>query len=216
MGKIYIIDTSHKKISATLPIFSLNPEERFIYSTTYLSELDMILESCSAVKIYDQKDQYRDEMQDFLSFVDKRENICTTHSFINILSERILHVKSKGYCFIIDECPFLIHNTNKGLTLTNYTLEQEIQAMKELHLIKIDYQNRIHWIDQGYRQYMFIPYKNLIEARNVYYIDGELIWYYPPKYLQCFDKVYIMTSTHKEQLKKYLNMYQLSYEEYIV
>ena len=228
---IYIIDApcGAGKTSVIINHINSNKQNKYIYSTPYLSEVERIKQEC---KFVDPKNIIKGtKTKSFNSLIKKELNIVTTHSLAFRLNKDILNIPEKKYDLIIDEAPDfikLVHmnlknkviNTEKPDEILSAQeiqniedgIKADIECMKGGNRIEI-VKDQIFWTDYNYKGFAMEQYKNLFQSGNIYYYKNNLIWCYNPDYLKRFNNIYILTHMFESQIiKSYFDMYKLEYQ----
>ena len=77
--------------------------ERFLYITPYLTEVERIINSCPNKK-FKQPEKYGTKVKGIKDLLNKGFNIATTHSLFHMFDDEIIDLcYSQGYILIMDE-----------------------------------------------------------------------------------------------------------------
>lgn len=212
--KINIIDAGCGIGKTTSLINKMNEdttEQKYIFVTPFLSEVDRIQKSCPNKHFIAPTSLNKSGFKiDHLAQLIKRgENIVTTHAlFKKINDEKIDIEKLKDYILIMDEVASVVEE----LTISKSDLsiiKEKITINPKTHMIK--------WADINY-QGKLDEYKNLIKMNNIFAYTNEkneivsLLWLFPFKIFKMFKEVYISTYMFDGQIqKKYFDYFNVTY-----
>lgn len=201
---------------------SKNDNEKFLYITPFLTEVDRINESCSKRNFKEPK-ELPTKSEDLIRLIDKGYNVVSTHALFQKLSEKALDLTQfNEYILIIDEAADVIQEIDITKNDLNTIVKEYITVKDDMTVIwkeeKSDYEGR------------FMDYKNLIEMGGVKAhcsSSGEvmsLVWTFPIEIFDSFKEVYILTymfngqkayyEYHKVEIENlYIKDYQLTTEK---
>ena len=188
-------------------------EQRFLYITPYLTEVERICQWCD----FDEpKDDTADDGASDTSAVPKSvilkeylrsgKNISTTHSLFYIMDEEARElVKEKHYVLIIDEAISIIEKVAITQQDLQMILKQQVQVGED---------GRVSWIDDGYEG-KFSGYKQMADSGCLYCADVSMMSILNPDLLRAFDDVYILTYRFKKSLLDgYMHIFGFQYDIY--
>ena len=166
-------------------------ENRFLYITPFLTEVERIKTSCSSKK-FQEPAELPTKTEDLLRLVEKGYNIVSTHALFKKLTDKVLDLTQfNNYILIIDEAADVIEE----IEITKNDLKTIITEYTT-----IDDNNTVHW-NEWNNDYegRFEDYKNMIQMGGVkaHRSDtGEvvsLVWAFPINIFESFKEVYILT-----------------------
>jgi hypothetical protein len=166
-------------------------ENKFLYITPFLTEVERIKTSCSSKK-FQEPAELPTKTEDLLRLVEKSYNIVSTHALFKKLTDKVLDLTQfNNYTLIIDEAADVIEE----IEITKNDLKTIITEYTT-----IDDNNTVHW-NEWNNDYegRFEDYKNMIQMGGVkaHRSDtGEvvsLVWAFPISIFEAFKEVYILT-----------------------
>ena len=166
-------------------------ENKFLYITPFLTEVERIKTSCSSKK-FQEPAELPTKTEDLLRLVEKGYNIVSTHALFKKLTDKVLDLTQfNNYILIIDEAADVIEE----IEITKNDLKTIITEYTT-----IDDNNTVHW-NEWNNDYegRFEDYKNMIQMGGVkaHRSDtGEvvsLVWAFPINIFESFKEVYILT-----------------------
>ena len=166
-------------------------ENKFLYITPFLTEVERIKTSCSSKK-FQEPAELPTKTEDLLRLVEKGYNIVSTHALFKKLTDKVLDLTQfNNYILIIDEAADVIEE----IDITKNDLKTIITEYTT-----IDDNNTVHW-NEWNNDYegRFEDYKNMIQMGGVkaHRSDtGEvvsLVWAFPISIFEAFKEVYILT-----------------------
>lgn len=212
--KITVVDSMPGAGKTSWAINHMNEqcEQKFIYITPFLSEIERVKEQCDNRYFYapSEKRGKGKKTEDFYNLIEQGCNICSTHSlFMNLDSETIEQLKLQNYVLILDETVNVLENLNIS--------KKDLDILLKANAIKIDeVTKKVIWLDEDYqgKDLKFIKLKNSCMNGETYYINSSvMLWSFPVSIFKCFKEVYIMTFLFDGQLQKsYFDMYDIQYE----
>lgn len=166
-------------------------QEKFLYITPFLTEVERIKTSCSSKK-FQEPAELPTKTEDLLRLVEKGYNIVSTHALFKKLTDKVLDLTQfNNYTLIIDEAADVIEE----IEITKNDLKTIITEYTT-----IDDNNTVRW-NEWNNDYegRFEDYKNMIQMGGVkaHRSDtGEvvsLVWAFPISIFESFKEVYILT-----------------------
>ena len=144
-----------------------NPEERYLYVTPFLDEVENraipILSSLDFVYPDENKNAKMTKSKNLLEMLTEGRNIAFTHSLFKMMNKRhIEYIKKYDYTIIIDEECDLIEPFSEGYT------HSDIQYLILKESIKIDTEDlgKIIWIDtdiDDIKEFKYSKFKNMCQ-----------------------------------------------------
>ena len=166
-------------------------DNKFLYITPFLTEVERIKISCSS-KNFQEPAELPTKTEDLLRLVEKGYNIVSPHALFKKLTDKVLDLTQfNNYTLIIDEAADVIEE----IEITKNDLKTIITEYTT-----IDDNNTVHW-NEWNNDYegRFEDYKNMIQMGGVkaHRSDtGEvvsLVWAFPISIFESFKEVYILT-----------------------
>lgn len=179
------------KTTAMINYMNKDKDNKFLYITPFLTEVDRIKESCEE-KNFQEPTESPTKSEDLIRLIEKGYNVVSTHALFQKMSNKLLDLtKFNDYVLVIDETADVID-------------EMEITKSDLMTLVKeyiiIDENMTVEWKEEkSDYEGRFIDYKNLIELGGVkahLSSSGEvmaLVNTFPIEIFQAFKEVYILT-----------------------
>ena len=149
-----------------------NPEERYLYVTPFLDEVENraipVLSSLDFVYPDENKNTKMTKSKNLLEMLTEGRNIAFTHSLFKMMNKRhIEYIKKYDYTIIIDEECDLIEPFSEGYT------HADIQYLISKESIKIDTEDlgKIIWIDadiDDIKEFKYSKFKNMCQLEMLY------------------------------------------------
>lgn len=194
--EINVVDAicgSGKTSAAINMINSSEEDQRFLYITPYLDEVERIIKSCPD-KHFRQPDAYGTKINGIKFLLEKGVNIVSTHAlFKNFDTEIIDLVRAMNYILIMDE----VANVVEPLDISKSDLQIVLTKteLRENGLLK--------WTDAEYSGELW-NYRRLCELDAVfYYNEIALLYLFPVNCFRAFRQVYILTYMFDAQAQRY-------------
>lgn len=203
MEPVLVVDArmGRGKTRAAIQYMNEHHDERFMYVTPYLKEVDRICKSCGFVQPSEKRNS---KLTDLKRLLRNRDSVAITHSLYSMLDEGALDVVRKGeYRLIIDESPMAIQQNL--VTLQDYSLVNEklVRAMDDT--------GRLSWIAPKYDG-MFNGFRKKVEANLVYFMDRSIIELMNPALLLSFKDVTLLTYMFSNQyMRAYMDLFKIPY-----
>lgn len=210
---IWVVDEimGSGKTNSTIQMINLKKNERYIYVTPYLSEVQRIKDRCSFEEPesrYDKETETVTKIGGMKKLVRKGKNVVTTHALIGNFTEGLLReIKDKDYTLIMDECLEVVKEYDRLSEGDKYILLN--------YLTDRDEENRLVWRDgKEYKDFYYEPEMRLCKSKQlVMYGNNVLIKMFNIEVLKVFSDVYILTYMFKGQmLRYYLEYYGMEYK----
>lgn len=184
------------KTSWAIQKMNENKDDKFIYITPFLDEVDRVVEECSDRYFYQPDIRFGkgSKREHFKKLLRQRSNIASTHSlFQQIDKETIDLIKENKYTLILDE----VMDVVVTLDATKHDREDLIKYTTT------DEKGRLRWTVEGYNG-KFNSYYDAITNGEVYkHRDKFLMWTFPSYVFDKFKEVYIMTYMFDGQTQRY-------------
>ena len=204
--KINIVDAmcGMGKTSAAINYINSSAiDQKFLYITPYLDEVERIIASCPDRRFVQPKN-YGSKLRDIKRLFNEGRNIVSTHALFNMFDEEVIDiVKLYGYTLIMDEVADVV----KPLEISKNDLEM---LLNECVDITEDY--TLRWKNSEYTG-RFGEEKRLCDLGALYFYDNTaLIWMFPVKTFVAFDEIFILTYMFDAQVQRYYyDFYNLEY-----
>lgn len=210
ISKIKVIDAPPgygKTYSAMERIKNSEQDEKFIFVTPYLKEIERVKKEVNSRTFYDPQ-SYGSKQKDLHRLLRLGRDIATTHSLFQLSTDTTKAlIRANEYTLILDEVMSIIQETNIS--------KDDLRIILEQGLAHIDENYYLVWDDQEYQgEYNHI--KTMANNKTLVVVDGRiLLWKFPADIFASFKEVYILTYMFEAQLQKYYyDMFDMKYEYY--
>lgn len=207
-NKVTIVDAicGKGKTSWAIQYMNNSLDDRFIYITPYLDEVERVLDGCS-FRSFEQPTVERgkgSKLEDFNELLRQGKNIVSTHALFSLVNEDTLkYLKENKYILILDE----VFNVIENINITKSDREILLNGK-----VEVDSDNKLKWIDKEYSGNLS-EYRRQIENGDVYMMDNcFLLWTFPTCIMKALKHTYVLTYMFKGQLQRYY--YDLNKIEY--
>ena len=168
-------------------------EEKFIFVTPYLLEVERVIESCPQKKFKEPMEK-GGKLNNVKLLISKGYNIATTHALFNLFDEEVRFLlEDSNYTLIMDEAIQVIET----LKIT-YSDMQNILKSYAL----IDKEGVVRWHCSDYEGKLS-GYKKLCQAGRIYKSGSGLLDVFQVSIFEAFKKVYVLTYMFEGQILKY-------------
>jgi hypothetical protein len=212
MSNVHVLDSicgSGKTESMIKYINNSKKEDKFLYITPYLTEVQRIIDSCPS-KHFKQPEVYGTKMTGIKFLFRNGLNIVTTHSLFMSFNEEIIDLtKLYGYTLIMDEVsnvvePMKITKSDSDIILKDYVILGE--------------DNKLIWTVPEYDGKLSV-YKKACELNSAYLYSqngrGIILWVFPVSIFKAFKEIFILTYMFDCQIQKYYyDYYNVEYDYY--
>ena len=179
-------------------------EQRYLYITPFLDEVERIKKSCPTKNFKTPKPN-ETKLQDIITLFQEGHNIVTTHILFTKFNDKILDIiREKGYMLIMDE----VVNTVEGIKISQY----DLQTITTKYAIVNPMTNLLEWTADEYEG-RFEDYRKLIEKgsiaactetdNNGNQVVTTIIKILPYKIFASFKKIFIIAYMFKYQIAYY-------------
>lgn len=194
--EINIVDAicgSGKTSAAINMINASDEEQRFLYITPYLDEVNRIIESCPS-KHFKQPEVYGTKTKGIKFLLEKGLNIVSTHAlFKNFDTEIVDLVRAMNYILIMDEVAEVVEPLDISKSDLQIVLDKT--ELQDNGLLK--------WTDKDYSGELW-NYRRLCELNAVFYHNNTaLLYLFPVDCFKAFRQVYILTYMFDAQVQRY-------------
>ncbi len=208
-------------------------DEKIIYITPFLDEVERIIRDCPNKNFYQPSQDEGDgsKRKHFLELIISGKNIVSTHSlFTNLDDEIISALQLHDYILYLDEVFQTVEkfefantrSTKKDKENINYDPDretrQDVNSLLNKKYIEIAEDYSVKWIDNDNMLSWYYKIKRLADRHLLYFVDGDLLmWTFPISVFRegIFKQVYILTYQFDYQIQAYYYSYfDLKYETY--
>jgi hypothetical protein len=183
-----------------------SPDEKFLYITPYLDEVERIKESCSKKHFVDPR-VIGTKLKGMKYLLEKGNNIVSTHAlFRNFDMEIVSLCRRKNYTLILDEVADVV-DVYPISSIDFHSINGEyINVSEETGMISWNPEQKKY---KG----VFDDIKHLCQIGGLaYYGDARLMQLFPIKIFNAFKKVIVMTYMFNAQLQRcYFDYFKMPY-----
>lgn len=179
------------KTTSIINFINEDEENRFLYITPFLDEVDRIKTSCKN-KNFQEPEERPTKTEDLIRLIEKGYNVVSTHALFQKLTDKVLDLTQfNDYILIIDEAADVIQEID--ITKNDLkTISKEYITIKDNMSViwnedKSDYEGR------------FADIKHMVEMGGVKAHCSEtgevmsLVWTFPIEIFESFKEVYVLT-----------------------
>lgn len=194
--EINIVDAicgSGKTSAAINMINASEDEQRFLYITPYLDEVNRIIDCCPKKK-FRQPEIYGTKTKGIKYLLENGFNVVSTHAlFKNFDTEIINLVRAMNYILIMDEVAEVVETLDIS--------KSDLQII--LGKTELQDNGLLKWTDKEYTGELW-NYRRLCELNAVFYHNNTaLLYLFPVDCFKAFRKVYILTYMFDAQVQRY-------------
>ena len=219
MHKIQIIDSIMGSGKSTWMINYINshPEQQYLIVVPYLSEVNRYMESTINISTFEPKNWDKSKIDDFKQLIIDRKNIITTHQLIKKIDEECLGLlQLQDYHLIIDEALDVVEKLD--------IMNDDLKIILNNNYITVSENGYVKWNNKNqdantYNGDLFEDIKKYTTLNSLMIGSGNaskntiLIWNYPYKFFQCFNKCHILTYLWDGAIQKYyFKLHNIQYE----
>lgn len=191
-----------------------NTEQKYIYITPFLSEVERIKKACSKKNFISPEEESKTKLENLSKLIEQKENIITTHAlFKKINSDKISIESLKDYILIMDEVADIVDELNISKSDLKL-LSNKVSVHPRTHMVE--------WNDNEYKG-KFDDYKKMIQMNSIFaYVDKNdkivsMMWLFPYKIFQAFKQIFILTYMFDGQIqKKYFDYFGAKYAKWYI
>lgn len=211
--KIKVIDSpmGAGKTSYLIQMIKRNTENKYMFITPFLDEVDRIITTCKENKFLQPTNRAKNgsKLESLKKLVSKGKNVVSTHALFSIADEELVKlIKSQGYILILDEVMDVVSSAD--------IKKSDIEMLFNENKIKVEEPyNKVIWLDEKYDG-KFNNIKNMANNDSLYYVNKTLmVWSLPVSIFDCFEEVFISTYMFDAQIQKYYyDYFEMEYEYY--
>jgi hypothetical protein len=196
------------KTESAITMMNEGVDEKYIFITPYLEEVDRIKASCSIRKFYSPEQVGKGKLDDLHTLLGRGCNIASTHALFSTYTPYTAElIHNGGYTLVMDEVYCVVN-----------PIELKKGDYKLLHKSKtIDMAEdgeHVRWINDTYDG-RFDDIKEKAASGNlINYKDLLLFWMFPINIFRAFKEVYILTYLFDSQIQKYyFEMHGIDFEK---
>jgi hypothetical protein len=210
MSDITIIDAimGTGKTNYAIKLMSEAPaDQRFIFITPFKKEIERIIESVEDRTIVTPTNANSEgrKLRSLKDLILAGKDIAATHSLFKAADDDLIDLlKQSNYTLILDEVMDAIEPVNIKMG--------DINTLIDSKKINVD-GNRVKWLDSGYDGDRFNDIKLFAEADNLFiYREKFILWAFPARIFDTFEKVFILTYLFKAQnMCYYFQLHKMPY-----
>ena len=177
------------KTEAAIRFINESPEdEKFLFITPYLSEVERIKKSCP---VKDFKEPFLSKgrkLEGIRELINKEENIVSTHELFRRFDLGLIDLcRTKNYTLIMDEVadviePFDLSESDFSILKENFVTVDEETGFMKWNYERGDYNGK------------FTREKNLCELNSLAVYGGKvMMWLFPVEIFNAFNRIVIMS-----------------------
>lgn len=227
--RIIVIDSPPGFGKTQYAIQSINEsqeDEKIIFITPFLKEVDRIIKSCPDKHFVQPNASEFDgsKAKHLLSLILQGRNIVSTHAlFMNINDDLIDALRLNGYTLYLDEVfeAIGIYNMaeddwDQSVVIT----KNDMHSLVNKEYVRIGDDYSVEWVDEENMLSKYEDMCNLADRKSLFFVnDGFLLWSFPVEVFRegVFDKIFIMTYRFDSQIQAlYYKYFDVQYIKYSV
>lgn len=210
--KIKIVDSIPGSGKTSAIINMMNEDKsnnKYIYITPFLTEVERVKKNCKTKKFYEPKyNQYGNKFDNLNKLISEGKNIVSTHALFHKANMQTVELlKSNDYILILDEVFNVIEQCGISKNDVQMLINDEYAKIENDYLI---------WNEEKEYTGAFNNIRYLaINKSIIVYKDVILIWMFPVEIFKSFKKAYILTYLFEAQEQcYYYKMNNIEYEYY--
>lgn len=197
-----------KTSSAINYINHSDDDEKFMYITPYLKEVERIKKMCPDKRFKEPTYFKGRKLEGIKELINRGDNIVSTHALFQKFDLEVIDLcRAKNYTLIMDEVTDVIEQYEISKEDFNILTEKFADIDDETGLLK--------WRNQDDDYYgKFEEEKRLCELNSLAYYGGAvMMWLLPIEAFNAFRKIFILTYMFDAQIQRYYyDYYNLPYE----
>ncbi|MEH6949633.1 DEAD/DEAH box helicase family protein [Bacillus sp. JJ634] len=183
-------------------------DERFIYITPFLSEVQRVKESVTNRNFVEPLQKGNGKLDNLKKLILNERDIVSTHQLFRMADEELIELlKVSNYTLILDE----VMNVVEEFPLN----KDDFKLLLNSNMVSVEEETGvIRWNDNSeYQNTKYNEIKNLCKNENLIYFENTvLFWSFPVPAFQAFKEIYILTYLFQcQEQKYYYDMYDLQY-----
>ena len=197
------------KTQSCITMMNNNKNERYIFITPYLSEVERIKEKCSSREFVSPEQTYEfgfSKLEALHKLLKDKKNIASTHALFGLYNDDTRELIEKGgYTLVLDEVLNIFQQVDMSV--------DDINILTNSNTIVND-SDKFVWNSDEYETGAFNDIKVKAKSNNLLkYRDEMYFWSIPPDIFKAFKQIYILTYMFQYQTQKYFfDIYGIEYE----
>lgn len=185
-------------------------DQRFIYITPFLNEVERVKKAVTSRTFYEPNNANDEgsKMTSLKDLIANDKDIVSTHSLFKRADDELIELLTGGgYTLILDEVMECVEGVKVKAA--------DIRNLKNAGNIRIDEERKqVEWIGDPYDDSRYRDIRELAQVGNLFYYRGTLlIWAFPPAVFRAVDNVVVMTYLFGGQMQRcYFDMFGFEYE----
>lgn len=197
-----------KTTSAIKFINESDEDEKFMFITPYLKEVERIKTSCPSKRFKEPCFLKGRKLEGIKDLINRGENIVSTHALFKKFDLEVIDLcRAKNYTLIMDEVTSVVEKYEISKTDFEMLKENFIEVDDSTGLLKWTYPDENYWGK-------FSEEKRLCELNSLAVYGGSIMmWLFPIEVFNAFRKIIIMTYMFDAQIQRYYyDYYNLPYK----
>lgn len=183
-------------------------EQKFIYITPFLSEVQRVRESVTNRKFVEPVQKGNGKMDNLKKLILNGCDIVSTHALFQKADDKLIELlKVNRYTLILDE----VMNVVEEFPLN----KDDFKLLQSNNMISVEEDTGlIRWNDESeFQQTKYDEIKILSKKGNLIYFENSILfWLFPVSVFKAFKDIYIMTYLFQcQEQKYYYDMHKLEY-----
>lgn len=210
MPKITVVDSimGSGKTSWAINHINNNKQNKYVYITPYLREVDRIKECCKEHRFLDPTNKGKGKLYSFEQLIKDERNVVATHSLFRGTTDEIMELIRLGeYTLILDEVMDVVEQ---------YPMKKDdIKNLLDLNLIKIQSDGLIVWNeDKLDNESQYDNIKLLCKNNSLFMVNNAiLMWTFPIEVFKSFKDIFVLTYLFNGQVQRYYyDLYKIDYD----
>lgn len=186
-----------------------NTDERFIYITPFLTEVQRVKSSVTSRKFTEPQNARKGKLENLKKLILNEADIVSTHELFQNADEEIIELlKISNYTLILDEVMDVVEEFPLNKDDFKLLLNSGMIYVEEVTGV-------IRWNENSeYQQTKYDEIKTLSNTENLIYFENTILfWSFPVSVFNAFSEIFILTYLFQAQEQKYYyDMHKLEYE----
>ena len=197
------------KTQSCINMMNNDTENRYIFITPYLDEVERIKTCCAARNFVSPERKFTNgysKLQDIHSLLQRGENIASTHALFACYTDETKElIRAKNYVLVLDEVIDLFQPVKLDGGDINLLVRKNIAKKQD---------DTVIWDDDEYTGVLFSELMYMAKSKNLIDYDGSFFfWSIPIDVFNCFSGVYVLTYLFEYQmLRYYFDINHIEYE----
>ena len=199
---------SGKSMTAINYINRSDSDEKFLYITPYLSEVERIKTNCAEKKFKEPCFLRGRKLEGIKELINRGENIVSTHALFRRFDLEVIDLcRARNYTLIMDEVTDVVEKYDISSADFKLLREKFVDIDEDTGLIRWRNPN------DNYRG-KFEEEKRLCELNSLAFYGGSvMMWLFPIEVFNAFRKIFILTYMFDAQIQRYYyDYYKLPYK----